>query len=96
MDRPLFELPEGTRLEKLEVRPMSSSEGPPARFSLTGWQRGMKLFANPRADIDLWLEGLAAPCHPNDTLPHRLKAITMNVRMIVSFLEKNEWLPPSQ
>jgi hypothetical protein len=95
MDRPLFELPEGTRLEKLEVRPMSSSEGPVARFSLAGWQRGMKLFANPHADIDLWLEGLAAPCHQNDTLPHRLQSITMNVRMIVSFLEKNEWLPPS-
>lgn len=95
MDRPLFELPEGTRLEKLEVRPMSSSEGPVARFSLAGWQRGMKLFANPHADIELWLEGLAAPGHPNDTLPHRLQSITMNVRMIVSLLEKNEWLPPS-
>ncbi|QNI37699.1 hypothetical protein [Edaphobacter albus] len=95
IDRPLFELPEGTRLEKLEVRPMSSMEGPAARFSLSGWQRGMKLFANPLADIDLWLDGLTAPCHPNDTLPHRLQAITMNVRMIVSFLEKNEWLPPS-
>ena len=95
MDRPLFELPEGTRLERLEVRPMSSSEGPTARFSVTGWQRDMKLVANPLADIDLWLDGLAAPCHPNDTLPHRLQAITMNVRMIVSFLEKNEWLPPS-
>jgi hypothetical protein len=95
MDRPLFELPEGTRLEKLEVRPMSSSEGSAARFSLTGWQRGMKLFANPHADIDLWLEGLAAPSHANDTLPHRLQSITMNVRMIVSFLEENEWLPPS-
>jgi hypothetical protein len=35
MDRPLFELPQGTRLEKLEVRPMSSSEGPAARFSLS-------------------------------------------------------------
>ena len=88
MDRPLFELPEGTRLEKLEVRPISSSEGPAAGFSLSGWKRGMKLFANPRANIDLWLEGLAAPCHPNDTLPHRLQSITMNVRMIVSFLEK--------
>jgi hypothetical protein len=95
MDRPLFELPEGTRLEKLEVRPISPWEGPAARFSLSGWQRGMKLFANPLADIDLWLEGLAAPCHPNDTLPHRLQSITMNVRMIVSFIEKNEWLPPS-
>jgi hypothetical protein len=95
MDRPLFELPQDTRLEKLQVRPMSSSEGPVARFSLAGWQRGMKLFANPLADIDLWLEGLAAPCHSNDTLPHRLQSITMNVRMIVSFLEKNEWLPPS-
>jgi hypothetical protein len=95
MDQPLFELPEGTQLEKLEVRPMSSTEGPAARFSLSGWQRGMKLFANPLADIDLWLDGLAAPCHPNDTLPHRLQAITMNVRMIVSFLEKNEWLTPS-
>jgi hypothetical protein len=79
----------------LEVRPMYSSEGSVARFSLTGWQRGMKLFANPLADIDLWLEGLAAPCHPNDTFAHRLQAITMNVRMIVSLLEKNEWLPPS-
>lgn len=95
MDRPLFELPEGTQLQKLEVRPMSSSEGPAARFSLTGWRRGMKLFANPLADIDLWLEGLAAPCHANDTLPHRLQSITMNVRMIVGFLEKNEWLPAS-
>ena len=95
MDRPLFELPEDTRIEKLEVRPMSSSEGPVAQFSLAGWQRGMKLFANPLADIDLWLEGFAAPCHSNDTLPHRLQSITMNVRMIVSFLEKNEWLPPS-
>jgi hypothetical protein len=95
MDRPLFELPEGARLEKLEVRPISSSEGPAACFTLTGWKRGMKLFANPLADIDLWLEGLAAPCHSNDTLPHRLQSITMNVRMIVSFLEKNEWLPPS-
>lgn len=94
-DRPLFEIPKGTRLEKLEVRPMGSSEGPAARFCLTGWQRGMKLFANPHADIDLWLEGLAAPCHQNDTLPHRLQSITMNVRMIVSFLENNEWLPPS-
>lgn len=94
-DRPLFELPEGTRLEKVEVRPMGSSEGPAARFSLTGWQRGMKLSANPHADIDLWLEGLAASCHQNDTLPHRLQSITMNVRMIVSFLEKNEWLLPS-
>jgi hypothetical protein len=46
-----------------------------------GWQRDMKLVANPLADIDLWLDGLAAPCHPNDTLPHRLQAITMNVRM---------------
>jgi hypothetical protein len=95
MDRPLFDLPDGTRLEKLEVRPMSSPEGPAARFSLTGWQRGMKLFANPLADIDLWLEGLAVPCHPNDTLPHRLESITMNVRIIVSLLEKNEWLPLS-
>jgi hypothetical protein len=95
MDRPLFELPEGTRLEKLEVRPMSSSDGPAASFSLTGWQRDMKLSANPHANIDLWLEGLAAPCHANDTLPHRLQSITMNVRMIVSFLEKNEWLAPS-
>jgi len=95
MDRPLFELPEGARLEKLEVRPISSSEGPAACFALTGWKRGMKLFANPLAEIDLWLEGLAAPCHSNDTLPHRLQSITMNVRMIVSFLEKNEWLTPS-
>jgi hypothetical protein len=74
---------------------MSSPEGPAARFSLIGWQRGMKLFANPLADIDLWLEGLAAPCHPNDTLPHRLESITMNVRIIVSLIEKNEWLPLS-
>ncbi len=74
---------------------MSSSEAPVARFSLAGWQRGMKLFANPLAEIDLGLEGMAAPCHPNDTLPHRLQSITMNVRMIVSFLEKNEWLPPA-
>jgi hypothetical protein len=95
LDRPLFDLPDGTRLEKLEVRPMSSPEGPAARFSLIGWQRGMKLFANPLADIDLWLEGLAAPCHPNDTLPHRLESITMNVRIIVSLIEKNEWLPLS-
>lgn len=95
MDRPLFHVPDGSRLETLEVRPMSSSEGPAARFSLAGWQRGMKLFANPLADIDLWLEGFAAPCHQNDTLPHRLQSIAMNVRMIVSFLEKNEWLPAS-
>lgn len=96
MDQPLFELPEGTPLENLEVRPMSSSEEPVARFSLSGWQRGMQLFANPDADIDLWLEGLAAPSHENDTFPHRLESITMNVRMIVSLLEKNEWLPLSR
>jgi hypothetical protein len=92
LDRPLFVLPDGVQLENLEVRPMSSLEGPVAHFSLGGWQRGMKLSANPNADIDLGLEGLAPPCHSNDTFPHRLKSIIQNVRIVVSLLEKNEWL----
>jgi hypothetical protein len=95
LERPLFEFPDGVQLHTLQVRPMSSLEGPVARFSLGGWQRGMKLNANPNADIDLGLEGLPARCHSNDTFPHRLKSIVQTVRIIVSLLEKNEWLPSS-
>jgi hypothetical protein len=95
LERPLFELPEGVRLENLEVRPMSSLQGSVAHFSLEGWQRGMKLLANPNADIDLSLEGIDPPCHSNDTFPHRLEAIIQNVRIIISLLEKNQWLPSS-
>jgi|ERR1700734_1247347 hypothetical protein len=95
LERPLFEFPDGVQLHSLQVRPMSSLEGPVARFSLGGWQRGMKLNANPNAEIDLGLEGLPARCHSNDTFPHRLKSIVQNVRIIVSLLEKDEWLPSS-
>jgi hypothetical protein len=74
---------------------MSSLQGSVAHFSLEGWQRGMKLLANPNADIDLSLEGIDPPCHSNDTFPHRLEAIIQNVRIIISLLEKNQWLPSS-
>jgi hypothetical protein len=55
----------------------------------------MKLLANPNADIDLWLEGVEPPCHSNDTFPHRLESIIQNVRIIISLLKKNQWLPSS-
>jgi hypothetical protein len=93
LKRPLFALPEGVALSSLVLREASSSDGPVARFSLTGWRRGMKLSANPNADIDISLDGVEPSRHTNDTLPNRLTSIVRNVRIIVSLLKKNRWLP---
>jgi hypothetical protein len=68
---------------------------PLAKFTLCGWQRGMKLSANPNVDLELSLEEIEAPCWHNDGFPNRLKSIVRTVRMIIAALENDEWKPPS-
>lgn len=93
-DLPIFELPEGVSLKSLAVRSSSNDPGPIVRFSLEGWQDGMDLQANPNADVEISLEGMLPAAHTNDTFTNRLKSIVMNVRIVISLLQKNTWIEP--
>lgn len=91
---PQFRLPKNVSLEALELNvPGNIVDLPLAKFRLSGWQRGMKLSANPNVDLELSLEEMEAPCWPNDGLPNRLKSIVSTVRMIIAALENDEWKP---
>lgn len=87
----VLELPRGVTVRSATMRALSETDGPLMRFTLDGWRSGLEVHANPRADIDLSIDGIPPPCHSNDTFPNRLKSIVMNVRIIISLLEKNEW-----
>lgn len=93
-EAPILDLPEGVSLKSVVIRPSSDHAGPIVRFSLDGWREGMELHANPNADIELSLEGMPPAAHNNDTFANRLKSIVMNVRIVVSFLQKNSWIEP--
>ena len=94
---PQFRLPENVSLEVLELNvPGNIADESLAKFKLSGWQRGMKLSANPNVDLELSLEEMEAPCWPNDGLPNRLKSIVRTVRMIITALESDKWKPLSR
>jgi len=94
--KPQFRLPDNVSLEVLELNvPGNIADESLAKFKLSGWQRGMKLSANPNVDLELSLEEMEAPCWPNDGLPNRLKSIVRTVRMIIAALENDEWIPVS-
>jgi len=93
---PQFRLPDGVSLTALDLHvPGNIADRPLAKFTLSGWQRGMKLSANPNVDFDLSLEGIEVPCWPNDSFANRLKSIVRTVSMIIRALENDEWKSPA-
>ena len=87
---PLLELPEGVRVERLDIVPDSVLErdSAVATFKLAGWQRGMQLQANPNLTIDVAIDEPPPPINDDDTLGHRAYNIAFSVRVVVSTLEK--------
>lgn len=60
-----------------------------ASFKIEGYTKGMDVKANPNVFIDIAVQEDPAPCADTDTLGDRLKVMRIEVKAIVTALEKS-------
>lgn len=86
---PLFELPKGVQVERIDIAPdaLLEHDSRVATFKLAGWRREMKLEANPNLTIDVAIDEPPPPLSDADTLGHRAYNIAFSVHLVVSKLE---------
>jgi hypothetical protein len=87
---PVFVLPDGVTLSKLDIMPSGyiGSETVLATFQLTGFQRGMgRIQANPMLALGIGVDEPPASCHANDTFDRRLTEMINAVGSVIDALE---------
>jgi hypothetical protein len=58
-----------------------------AEFALSGYQRGMKMEANPDLMLDIAIDEIPPPCANNDTFGQRITEMINAVYSVVAAIE---------
>lgn len=93
---PIIIVPKGVGLLEFKVpvpRFILNKEREIATFRLSGYQRGMKVKANPNLTLDLTVDEVPMPCHVNDHMNARFECMNRAVvevvaRMALTFDQK--------
>lgn len=95
---PKFRVPEGTHLAWFMVTydGFLEHDCEIAAFKIEGWERGMKMEANPDVFIDVAVDEPPTPCADTDTLYNRTRAMAVAVQTVVSSMEKSFGLVPGE
>lgn len=84
--KPRLLIPAGTRVAEFAV-PFDTfilkDKSQIASFRLAGWERGMKISANPNLSLEMTVDELPRPCHRNDRIDVRLQCMINAVAEVV-------------
>jgi hypothetical protein len=96
---PLLKIPPNTVLSEFYVCNdtfVMENEGVVAEFKISGWKRGMEIYANPNLALDIIVQEVPLPCHDSDTLGNRMFAMRKAVQVVVDTMATTVGVAPKE